>query len=90
MMIEKVAYLARLKLTEEEKERLEVQLQSILRFVEQLQELDTAEVEPFTYEFEETPMREDEPVRDFDPQLVLNTAPDAEKGFFVVPRVVEY
>ncbi len=90
MMVEKVAHLARIRLTEEEKEYFEKQLQSILSFVEQLQEVDTEGVEPFTPYFDETPMREDEVVKDFDPQLVLRRAPQSKDGFFVVPRVVEY
>lgn len=89
-MVEKVAHLAKLKLTEEEKEYFEKQLDSILHFVEQLQEVDTSNVEPYTSHFEETPMREDEPSKEFDPELVLKIAPEGEKGFFVVPRVVEY
>ena len=35
-------------------------------------------------------MREDEAVKDFDPQLILRQTPEGEGGFFVVPRVVEY
>ncbi len=89
-MVEKVAHLARLRLTEEEKEYFEKQLTSILHFVEQLQEVDTSKVEPLTPSFEETPMREDEPMKDFDTELVLQKAPKAEGSFFVVPRVVEY
>jgi len=41
-MVEKIAHLARLRLTEEEKEYFERQLTSILHFVEQLQEVDTS------------------------------------------------
>ncbi len=89
-MVEKIAHLARLRLTEEEKEYFDKQLKSILHFVEQLQEVDTSKVEAFTSPFEETPMREDEPVKAFEPQLVLQKAPKAEGSFFVVPRVVEY
>ncbi|MFN7065143.1 MAG: Asp-tRNA(Asn)/Glu-tRNA(Gln) amidotransferase subunit GatC [Aquificaceae bacterium] len=90
MKIEKVAQLARIRLTEEEKEGLEKQLQSILAFVEQLQEVDTDGVEPYTPTFEETPWREDEAIRSFDPSLILKQAPQGEGNFFVVPRVVEY
>ncbi|MFN3598652.1 MAG: Asp-tRNA(Asn)/Glu-tRNA(Gln) amidotransferase subunit GatC [Aquificaceae bacterium] len=90
MKIEKVAHLARIRLTEEEKEYFERQFQSILSFVEQLQEVSTEGVEPYTPTFEETPMREDDPVRNFDPTLILKQAPDGEGNFFVVPRVVEY
>lgn len=90
MKVEKVANLARIRLTEEEKEHFEKQLQSILSFVEQLQEVNTEGIEPYTPYFEETPMREDEAVKDFDPQLILRQTPEGEGGFFVVPRVVEY
>ncbi|MFN3947642.1 MAG: Asp-tRNA(Asn)/Glu-tRNA(Gln) amidotransferase subunit GatC [Aquificaceae bacterium] len=89
-MIEKVAHLARIRLTEEEKEYFESQFQSILSFVQQLQEVNTEGVEPYTPTFEETPMREDAPIRDFDPNLILKQAPGSEGAFFVVPRVVEY
>lgn len=90
MDIEKVAHLARLSLTEEEKELLKVQLEKILHFVEQLSELNTEGVEPYVPEFEETPLREDEPERTFTQEKALMNAPHAEEGFFVVPRVVEY
>ncbi len=90
MEIKKVAYLARIKLTEEEEEYFEKQLQSILSFVEQLKEVDTEGIEPFLPPFEETPLRNDDPVRDFDPSLLLKQAPESEDNFFVVPRVVEY
>lgn len=81
MKVEKVAHLARIRLTEEEKEHFEKQLQSILSFVEQLQEVNTEGIEPYTPHFEETPMREDEAVKDFDPQLILRQAPEGEGGF---------
>lgn len=90
MKVEKVAHLARIRLTEEEREYFEKQLQSILSFIEELQEVNTEGVEPYTPFFEETPMRRDEPVKDFDPLLILKQAPNAEGSFFVVPRVVEY
>ncbi|MFN3975515.1 MAG: Asp-tRNA(Asn)/Glu-tRNA(Gln) amidotransferase subunit GatC [Aquificaceae bacterium] len=90
MKVEKVAQLARIRLTEEEKEYFEKQLESILSFVEQLQEVNTEGVEPYIPQFEETPMREDQMLKDFDPQLVLKQAPESEGSFFVVPRVVEY
>ncbi|MCS7261864.1 MAG: Asp-tRNA(Asn)/Glu-tRNA(Gln) amidotransferase subunit GatC [Aquificaceae bacterium] len=89
MNLEKVAHLARLSLTEEEKGHLTKQLESILEFVQQLQEVNTEHVEPLLPAFEETPLREDEPVRDFDPTNLLKHAPQSEGPFFVVPRVVE-
>ncbi|MCS6875455.1 MAG: Asp-tRNA(Asn)/Glu-tRNA(Gln) amidotransferase subunit GatC [Aquificaceae bacterium] len=90
MQVEKVAHLARLSLKEEEKQQLGEQLNNILNFVQQLQEVNTEGVEPFLPSFEETPMREDEQAKDFEPELILRQAPEAEPSFFVVPRVVEY
>ena len=90
MHVEKIAQLARLKLTHEEREALGKQLQNIIDFVYQLQEVNTENVEPYIPVFSETPMREDEPKRDIDPSFVLRQAPNSEGSFFVVPRVIEY
>jgi len=86
--VRRIAHLARLKLTEEEEEKLSAQLAQILDFVKQLDELDTEGVEPFTSP-EPTPMREDEPSQSLDREKALMNAPGREGGFFVVPRIVE-
>ncbi|WP_457600281.1 Asp-tRNA(Asn)/Glu-tRNA(Gln) amidotransferase subunit GatC [Hydrogenivirga sp.] len=87
--VEKIALLARLKLTEEEVETFSRQLGDILSFVEQLGELDTSEVEPYIQNVEETPMREDKPGESLSQEEALKNAPERENGFFVVPRIVE-
>ena len=87
--IERVSQLARLELDEEEKEKLLPQLQRILDFVSELKEVSTEGVEPFVPEAEETPMREDEPHKSFSQEEALMNAPQKERGFFVVPRIVE-
>lgn len=85
----RIANLARLKLTDEEVEVFSGQLGDILRFVQQLEELDTSGVEPYIQESEETPMREDKPGETLPQEDALMNAPERENGFFVVPRIVE-
>jgi len=87
--VNKIALLARLKLTEEEVELFSKQLGDILSFVEQLSELDTEGVEPYIQKIEETPMREDKPGESLPQEEALKNAPERENGFFVVPRIVE-
>ncbi|RLJ71377.1 aspartyl/glutamyl-tRNA(Asn/Gln) amidotransferase subunit C [Hydrogenivirga caldilitoris] len=87
--VQKIALLARLKLTEEEVELFSRQLGDILSFVQQLEELDTSGVEPYLQNIEETPMREDEPKGSLTHEEALKNAPERENGFFVVPRIVE-
>jgi aspartyl-tRNA(Asn)/glutamyl-tRNA(Gln) amidotransferase subunit C len=84
-----VAKLSRLELTEKEIELYSKQLGDILDFIEKLNELDTENVPPF-YELidRETPMREDIPEESLPREEALKNAPQQERGFFVVPRVI--
>ncbi|SHK50457.1 aspartyl/glutamyl-tRNA(Asn/Gln) amidotransferase subunit C [Thermocrinis minervae] len=88
-MVDKIAYLARLKLGEEEKNILEEQFAKILAFVDQLKEVDTKDVEPYGIDLEGTPMRDDVPVKGLTQEEALMNGPQVEQGFFVVPRIVE-
>ncbi|WP_293445789.1 Asp-tRNA(Asn)/Glu-tRNA(Gln) amidotransferase subunit GatC [Persephonella sp.] len=85
----KVAQLSKLKLTEEEVELFSKQLGDILNFIKKLEELDTENILPF-YELnqQETPVRDDIPQEGLSNEEALSNAPQSEKGFFVVPRVV--
>ncbi len=87
--VTKVAQLSKLKLTEEEVELFSKQLGDILNFIKKLEELDTENILPF-YELnqQETPMRNDIPQEGLSNEEALSNAPQSEKGFFVVPRVV--
>ncbi len=87
--VEKVAQLAKLRLTEEEVEIFSKQLSDILDFIEKLEELDTENILPF-YEMveREAPFREDIPEKGLTNDDALKNAPQSEDGFFVVPRVV--
>lgn len=88
-VVEKVAQLARLKLTEEEKETIGKQLLSILEFVNQLNEVSAEGVDTVWYGQEGTPQREDVPKREFSQEKALTNAPERENGFFVVPKILE-
>jgi aspartyl-tRNA(Asn)/glutamyl-tRNA(Gln) amidotransferase subunit C len=88
--VEHVARLARLELTEEEKVRMTAQLDSILGYVDTLNQVDTSTVEPATTG---TPMvsvmREDEVRASLKQEEALANASDREGAFFRVPRIIE-
>jgi len=88
-VVEKVAQLAKLKLTEEEKETLSKQLLDIIEFVNQLNQVDTEQIEGFENPPEGTFLREDVPQNPLPREKVLMNAPEKENGFFVVPRILE-
>lgn len=86
----KVAHLARIEVAEDQLDALAGELNGILGFMEQLNEVDVEGVEPMT---SVTPMklkRRVDQVTDGDQQAkILANAPDAREGFFAVPKVVE-
>ncbi len=85
-----VARLARLEISEAEKEKFTAQLNDILRYIDQLNELDTAGVEPMSHAIAVTnAFREDRPAPSLQPQEALANAPDARGEFFRVPKVIE-
>ena len=88
--VEHVARLARLELTEEEKERMTAQLDSILQYIDKLNELDTSGVEPTTTVIPMVSvMREDEVRPCLKRDEALANAPDRQEAFFRVPRIIE-
>jgi aspartyl-tRNA(Asn)/glutamyl-tRNA(Gln) amidotransferase subunit C len=90
MDIEKVARLARLNLSEEEKETFGNQLEQTLNYMEQLNQLDTTGVEPTSHAIPvHNVFREDEVKPSFPREEVLGLAPDEEVGHFKVPRIIE-
>ena len=86
----RVAKLARIKVEEDDLPALAGEFNAILGFIEELNEVDVAGVEPMV---SVTPMRlkrREDVVTDGDqPGKVLSNAPDAREGFFAVPKVVE-
>lgn len=88
--VRKVAKLARIREAEERLEPLARELSGIMAWIEQLNEVDTDGVEPMTSAVNTPmPMREDVVTDGGDANRVLSNAPKADKGFYVVPKVVE-
>jgi aspartyl-tRNA(Asn)/glutamyl-tRNA(Gln) amidotransferase subunit C len=88
--VKKVASLARLREPEDRLELLARELSSIMRWIDQLAEVDTDGVEPMTSAVAvKLPMREDVVTEGGDAERVLANAPRQDRGFFVVPKVVE-
>ena len=88
--VRKVARLAHIREREERLEPLAAELSAILRWIEQLNEVDTDNVEPMASAVAlALPMREDVVTEGGDAARVLANAPASRDGFFVVPKVVE-
>lgn len=88
--VAKVALLARLRLSPEELETFTGQLNTIVDFVAQLQELDTADVEPLAHGVEvRNVFREDAVQEPLDREAALQNAPKRNAEFFLVPVVLE-
>jgi len=86
----KVSELARLEFKEKELEKFTEQLGNILEYIEQLNELNTDNVEPTSHVLDmSTPLREDKVVEWLSTEEVLKNAPESEDDFFVVPQVIE-
>lgn len=86
----KIAHLARIAVQPEELPVLAHELNEIVKFMEQLNEADVADIEPMTGV---TPMRlkrrEDVVSSGGMADQILSNAPDSREGFFAVPKVVE-
>jgi aspartyl-tRNA(Asn)/glutamyl-tRNA(Gln) amidotransferase subunit C len=88
-----VADLANLRLSDDEVKRMSHDLGEILTHIEQLNELDTAQIAPMAqvlYDADETAtLREDVPHRPLSNQQALANAPESGAGYYKVPRVIE-
>lgn len=88
--VKKVASLARIALTDVQADALVPELNSIIGWVEQLGEVDVTGVEPMTAVIPNHLRLRDDVVTDGDIRdKVLANAPQAEHGFFAVPKVIE-
>ena len=86
--VEHVAKLSRLDLTEEEKVKFSKQLGDVLKYVEQMNEVDTSNVEPLSHVVDfNNVMREDEIHYDCSKEELMMNAPEEENGFFKVPKI---
>ena len=86
--VEHVAKLARLELTEKKKKKFTRQLGDVLKYVDQMNEVDTANVEPLSHPIDFVNVMRDDVVHyeQTKEQLMAN-APDEENGFFKVPKI---
>jgi aspartyl-tRNA(Asn)/glutamyl-tRNA(Gln) amidotransferase subunit C len=87
--VEYLANLAKLELSDEEKRRFQKELDNIIKYIDQLNELDTTNV-PITSHvtFLQNIFREDEVLPSLSPDQALANAPEKKDGFFRVPRVI--
>ena len=88
--VRRIARLARIAVTDDDVPHLQGELNAILSFVEQLNEVDVRGIEPMT---SVTPMamkkRQDGVTDGGYPELVVRNAPAIDDNFFLVPKVVE-
>lgn len=88
--VEHVARLARLELSEADKERMRRELDSILSYIDKLRALDTEGVEPTAHAIPMTNvMRDDMPRPSLPQEDMLANAPERSGEFFRVPRIIE-
>ena len=86
----KVAHLGRLDLSEAELDAMTRQLSNILDYIEQLQQVDTANVEPLAHPLPiQNIFRDDEPAPSLPVDEALANAPKRQGDFYSVPAVLE-
>jgi aspartyl-tRNA(Asn)/glutamyl-tRNA(Gln) amidotransferase subunit C len=85
-----VSHLSRLKPTDEEVQLISEQLSDILAYVEQLNEVDTTDVQPTAHALPlRNVLRDDVPAAGLTPDRALANAPRREGQFFAVPKVLD-
>ena len=88
--IKTVASLSRLRIRPDETAEVAAQLDKFLTYVENLQAIDTSQIEPTTYALPmQNVFRADEVKPSLEREQALSNAPLAEDGYFKVPRVLE-
>ena len=88
-IIENVSILAKLELSETEREQAKKDMGSMLAYIDKLKELDTSGAEPLPHIFPaENVFREDEVVNGDEHEKMLGNAPAKKEGCFLVPKTV--
>ena len=88
--VQRVAVLARLRLTPEEQSSLTDELDRILGYMDKLNQLDTTDVDPFSHAANITnTLREDRVTNRPNADALLANAPDRDGTFFKVPKIIE-
>ncbi len=88
--IDYVGILAKLELSDEEKENAKKDMESMLDYIDKLNELDTTGVEPMSHVFPvNNVFREDVVTNDDDRENILKNAPEEQNGMFQVPKTFD-
>lgn len=88
--VRRIAQLARIEITDSETEQTLRQLNDIFKLIEQLQSVDTTNVEPMAHPLGGSQrLREDIALEPEDREANMMNAPARDEGLFLVPRVVE-
>ena len=87
--VEALAELAKLELNQEEKEKILSDMEGILDYIKQIEEVDLPEEEDIKYEnfnaWREDDVRQE---KDFSPELISNQFPDSQNGFVKVKKII--
>jgi len=88
--VQRIATLARLRLTADEESEITGQLDRILTYMDKLNELDTANIEVFTHGIDNlSALREDKVTNQPNTDALLANVPDRDGNFFKVPKIIE-
>ncbi|MFT5321481.1 MAG: aspartyl-tRNA(Asn)/glutamyl-tRNA(Gln) amidotransferase subunit C [Pseudohongiellaceae bacterium] len=88
--VENIAHLARLHLTDEEKQEAAGSISNILSLIDQMQSVDTDNVEPLAHAFDAVQrLREDVVTESNQRDELQKIAPETEDGLYLVPKVIE-
>lgn len=88
--VQRIATLARLRLTADEESEITGQLDRILTYMDKLNELDTSNIELFNHDIDNlSALREDKVTNQPNTDALLANAPDRDGNFFKVPKIIE-
>ena len=88
--VEKVALLARLTISESELPEVTERFSRVLNLVDELNTIDTADVEPMSNPHDmEQRLRPDQVTRESNREALMASAPSQEQGYFLVPKVID-
>ena len=86
-----ISYLSRLKIDPEKEEKITSDLENIIKFVDQLNDAETSDIEPLTNPLEKTAKtRTDQVTAKNLKKELLEIGPSSNEDYFLVPRVVEW
>lgn len=89
-IVNKTSHLARLSFPDEELSKFTQKVEAVLNYVEQLKELDTEKTEPMSHAIEvKGALREDTAVKSGMEKEIIENAPERDREFYQVPRVIE-